>query len=371
MKIVLISSHTKSLFWFRMDLMDEIIRNGHTVIAVGSESEDKWASKFSSHGICYKQITVERNGFNVISDLKTFFNMIRFMRREKPDKVFAYQAKSIIYGSIAARLTGTNDIYILLAGLGSILRSEKKRHYIIKKILYLQYKIACYCSKKVFFQNNDDKNDFVNKNIINNDKVVIVNGSGVNIDRFQQAHFPKNIAFLFIGRLIRDKGIFEYLKACREIKIIYPNIECLLVGPFDSNPSAISEEDLKPYLENNIIQYFGEQQDVRKYIRRSSIFVLPSYHEGTPKTVIEAMAMGRPIITTNAPGCKETVENGVNGYLINIKDTSELVNKMKLFIENPQLIKELGDKSREIACEKYDVSKVNRVMISEMQLYGG
>ena len=160
----------------------------------------------------------------------------------------------------------------------------------------------------------------------------------------------------------------EYLEACRIVKSQYPKIRCLLVGPYDSNPSALKPEELKPYIDNGIIEYFGEQSDVRPFIAQCSSYVLPSYHEGTPKTVLEAMAMGRSIITSDAPGCRETVIDGYNGYLVEVGDIHAIVDKMKYLISNPNLCKKIGGASLEIAKEKYDVRKVNQVILQTMGL---
>lgn len=197
-------------------------------------------------------------------------------------------------------------------------------------------------------------------------KAVIINGSGVNLEKFQPTPIPSEPAFLFIGRLIKDKGIVEYLEASKAIKGRYPNVRCLVVGPFDSNPSSLTPEELQPYIYDGIIEYFGEQADVRPFITQCSTYVLPSYHEGTPKTVLEAMAMGRPIITTDAPGCRETVQQGVNGYLVGVQDVQGLTQKMEHLIANPELCKKLGEASLKIAREKYDVKRVNQDILHTM-----
>ncbi|MDR2917476.1 MAG: glycosyltransferase [Tannerella sp.] len=160
----------------------------------------------------------------------------------------------------------------------------------------------------------------------------------------------------------------EYLEACKIIKNKYKNVICLLVGPFDTNPSAIKEHDLKPYIEDNIIEYAGEQRDVKPYISKCSTYILPSYHEGTPRSVLQAMAMGRSIITTDAPGCRETVIDGENGFLVPVKDIDAIVDKMEHLINNPHINKQMGEKSRIIAEEKYDVRKINQVIFETMGL---
>ena len=368
MKIAVLSSHTSSLFWFRMDMMKDFIKNGHTVIALGSEPEADWKKKFEEHNIDYRQLYVERNGINPLKDLKTLRSLHKFMKKEKPDKVFAYQAKTIVYGSIAAKINGISEVYPLIAGLGSIFRGEGFKNKIVKTIMKIEYWVACKCSKKVFFQNQDDKNEFIENGLIKDDKTVIINGSGVNLEKFKPTPLPEEPAFLFIGRLIKDKGIMEYLEACKEVKSKHPKVRCLLVGPYDSNPSALKPEELKPYIESGIIEYFGEQSDVRPFISQCSTYVLPSYHEGTPKTVLEAMAMGRSIITSDAPGCRETVIDGLNGYLVKVKDIQGLINKMEYLISNQEICKNMGQESAKIAREKYDVKIVNKSIMQTMGL---
>lgn len=368
MKIAVLSSHTPSLFWFRMDLMKDFIFHGHSVIALGPDPESNWKSKFEEHGIRYQQIFVERNGINPFCDLRTYRDLKRFMKAEKPDKVFAYQAKTVIYGSLAAKANRITEVFLLIAGLGSIFRGEGLKQKIIKIFLKTEYRIACKASKKVFFHNSDDKNEFVNNGIIEEEKSVIINGSGVNLERFKPEPLTNKPAFLFIGRLIKDKGVMEYLEACKRIRYEYPQLRCLLVGPFDSNPSALQPNELQPFIDEGIIEYYGEQADVRPYLEQCSTYVLPSYHEGTPKTVLEAMATGRSVITSDAPGCRETVINGYNGFLVPIKDIGVLVDKMRILIEDQETNKTMSERSLEIAKEKYDVILVNKSIMKTMGL---
>lgn len=368
MKIAVLSCHTSSLFWFRMDMMKEFIDKNHKVIALGSESEIDWKAKFEELNIDYRQLHVDRNSINPVKDFKTFFELLKFMKKEKPDKVFAYQAKTVIYGSIAAKLNGITEVYTLIAGLGSIFRGVGLKNRIVKSIMKVEYSLACKCSKKVFFQNNDDRDQFTKNNLVKENKTVIINGSGVNLEKFKPVPLPEAATFLFIGRLIKDKGIMEYLEACKGVRKEYANIRCLVVGPYDSNPSALKPEELKRYIDNGIVEYFGEQRDVRPYISDCSTYVLPSYHEGTPKTVLEAMAMGRAIITTNAPGCKETVTDGVNGFLVEVKDVKGIINKMVYLIENPRINQSMGENSLKIATSKYDVRIINQAILNAMGL---
>jgi len=196
----------------------------------------------------------------------------------------------------------------------------------------------------------------------------IVNGSGINTSQYPVVDLPDKPAFLLIARLLGDKGVREYAKAAKLVKQKYPAVCFDLVGWIDENPDAIRKQELDEWIAAGIINFKGKLTDVRPAIAASSVYVLPSYREGTPRTVLEAMAMGRAIITTDAPGCRETVQEGVNGKLVEVKSIVELADAMIELIENPELIKQYGKNSRLIAEEKYDVHKVNSFMLKEMGL---
>ncbi len=358
-KILVISSHTPSLFWFRMDMMKSFIKLGYQVVAIGQMNESEWSGRFLEHGIRYRQIPVERNGMNPLHDLKTLRAIKQMLREEKPQKIFCYQAKTIIYTSLAARKIKSCDVYALVAGLGSIFRTTSLKSRLVKFVMSTEYKISLKHCKHVMFQNKDDLSVFVDEHIVDADKCSIINGSGVDAEKFSPMPLPDNASFLMITRLIRDKGVVEYLDACKIIHEKYPKVRSLLVGPFDTNPSALKPEELKPYIDSGAVEYFGEQDDVRPYIRQSSVFVLPSYHEGTPKTVLENMSCGRAVITTDAPGCRETVVDGLNGFLVPTHNAAAVAEKMEIFIKDPKLSERMGNEGRRIVLKKYDVNTVN------------
>lgn len=359
MKILVLSSHTPSLFWFRMDMMKNFLELGHSVIAAAQESEQTWGDRFLEHGIEYRQVFVKRNGINPFSDLRTLKELKRLMKELNPDKVFVYQAKTIVYGALAASHNKINEVYPLVAGLGSVFRGEGLKNKILVKILEFQYRMAFKRSKKVIFQNEDDLTLFLNRKLLKQNQAEKINGSGVNLEKFKLLPLPKEPAFLYIGRLIRDKGVMEYLEACRILRSKYKSVRCMLVGPFDTNHSALQPEDLDYFIKNGIVEYFGEIEDVRPYIEQCTTYVLPSYHEGTPKTVLEAMAMGRAVITTDAPGCRETVVEGVNGFLVEVKNVTQLAEKMELLMHNPQLNERMGNEGLKMVRDKFDVRMVN------------
>ncbi len=367
-RIAVLSSHTPSLFWFRMDMMKAFKECGCDVFAIGNEDEKEWTEKFAENGITYRQIKVQRNGINPLNDLKTLFSIKRVLKEIMPNKIFTYQAKTVIYGGIIARQVGINEVYPLIAGIGSVFLEDDLKTKIIRRVMTIEYELALRKACVVFFQNHDDEEIFRNNHIIKRQRVVMLPGSGVNLNYFKRQPLPEKFAFLCISRLIRDKGVYEFLEASRRIKKRYPEIRFLLVGPYDSNPSAIKPEELQPFIEEGTIEYFGEQEDVRPYFAQSNVFVLPSYREGTPKTNLEAMASGRAIITTDAPGCRETVVDGENGYLIPVKDVDALCEKMTYFINNPDIVSAMGCNGRKRAEELFDVEIVNKRICETMGL---
>lgn len=370
MKVAVLSSFTTSLFWFRIDMMKSFLDTGYEVLAVGDAPESEWAQRFRDLGIRYRQIPVQRNGTNPLNDMKTLRALYKLLKEERPDKIFAYQAKTVIYGGIAANMLGIREVYPMIAGVGSVFLGGGLKKKLIRSILVAEYRLGLRNAPRIFFQNRDDLAVFTSNKILPESKAVMLNGSGVNVEKFVPTVLPDRISFLCISRLIRDKGVCEYLDAAREIHRRHPEVRCVLVGPFDTNPSAIKPEDLQPYMDDGSVEYVGEQKDVYPYLRNCTAYVLPSYHEGTPKTVLEAMASARPTITTDAPGCRETVEDGINGYLVPVKDVGAIVEAMEKIIADPEKTAQMAQAARRIAEEKYDVNKVNLKIRQTMNIEG-
>ena len=368
MKIAILVCYNPTLINFRLDLMSEMIRLGHQVIAVGNESVDKWEKLLRPYGIEYRFIKMQRNGLNPVRDFFSFVQLVKLLKKERPDRVFTSQAKMVLYGGLAASYLGIRDVYPLIAGLGSVFLSSGLKGRILKNILMCGYRLSLRKSPSVFFQNQDDASFFIANKIVPSDRIVFLNGSGVNLDRFAKQPFPKTFGFLCVCRIIRDKGVLEYLSACRMVRKQHPEVRCLLVGPFDSNPSALNQGDLQPYIDDGSIEYFGEQTDVRPYLAQCSVYVLPSYREGTPKSVLEAMSCGKAIITTDAPGCRETVIEGQNGFLVPVKDEKAVAEKMLFLYRNPDICAQMGNASRRIAEQRFDVRLVNQVILRTMRI---
>lgn len=366
-KIAVVTAATNTIPRFRIDMIDEFIRRGCEVVVFGDEPASQWGEYFSEHGVDYRVYSVSRNGTNPIADLKTKGELRSLFESEHPDKVFTYQAKPNIYGSLAAHKAGIQDIYVMMGGLGSVFRAEDPKSRIIGTIVGSEYRAALKHAKVVFFQNTEDVDLFVSKGFVDPEKIVMTRGSGVNLERFPQCPLPDKDSFLFVGRLVRGKGVFDYLEAARIVKRDYPNVEFHLVGPYDTNPTALKPEDLGPYIDEGVVIYHGEQKNVQPYLAACSCFVLPSYYgEGTPKSALEAMATGRPLIVADAVGCREVARDDYNGYLVPPQNPFAIAKAMKSLVSSRALCERMSSKSREMAEAMFDVNNVNEMICISM-----
>lgn len=536
MHILILGGISRSLINFRGPLIQAMVVAGHNITACAGEPEDEVATVLESWGVQFIPVPLARAGMNPLHDLLLCFKLAKLFRKIGPDAILSYTIKPVIWGSLAAHSAGIHNTYALITGLGyafmdqtadyrlqtadqeaktedSLLsyprrstawspspasphppqprtknqepRTPLKQRlagWVAKRL----YKASLKHSRKVFFQNPDDAQEFITRKLVDPRKTIVVNGSGIDLDQFSKtadlspspnfrtlelSNFrtsPKT-SFLLIARLLRDKGICEYAEAAAIIKRDYPNTEFLLIGDYDPNPSGLKPADIEAWVNAGTITYHGQQPDVRPFLQACTVYVLPSYREGTPRTVLEAMATGRPIITTDAPGCRETVrfqtdlsavalakaedqtdqtedhrlktedlENqtsycrpqtadkkakteatgtqktpqatfelqnsrtlrsprlanpsrgelppspqpetcnlkpethtlsiGSNGILIPRRNAEALAEAMRFFIENPEQITTMGRASRQYAKDRYDVHKVNAIMLREMGL---
>ncbi|MGI9232878.1 MAG: glycosyltransferase family 4 protein [Woeseiaceae bacterium] len=337
-----------------------------TVAAPGLDVDNQVRKDLESLGAIAVDISLQRTGTNPIRDFGSLRHLYRLMRSSRPDVVLGYTIKPVVFGSLAGWLARVPRRYALVTGLGYAFTGS--RSGLLTVIIRRLYRLALGTVDLVFFQNPDDEAFLRQKGILPAaTPSFIVNGSGIDLVRYPVEPLPKTpVNFLMIARLLGDKGTREYVKAARQVRSRHPEIRCSLVGWIDDNPDAISQSELDAWVEKGYVEYQGRLQDVRPAIADCSVYVLPSYREGTPRTVLEAMAMGRAIITSNAPGCRETVIDGQNGFLVPVRSAEELADAMCRFVEDPELTIHMGRRSREIAEEKFDVRKVNAQMLHEM-----
>ena len=369
MRFLLIASFPDSLFKFRGALIFAIQASGLEVhvaapdLPVGNLVRKELEEK----GVVVHDVRIQRTGTNVVADLFTTWHLWRLMRCVKPEYVLSYSIKPVIYGSIAAWLAGVPRRFALVTGLGYSFQVEG-RLLALQMLVQLLYKFSLRLVDEVFFQNPDDRLLFLQRDLLKpSTRTCVVNGSGVDIINFGVVPLPFGPpCFLMCSRLLGNKGVREFAQAARRIRLVHSQVRCLLVGWIDINPDAISKHELDVWISDGTFEFFGHLDDVRPAIALSCVCVLPSYREGTPRSVLEAMAMGRAVITTDVPGCRETVMHGDNGLLVPVKSVDALEQAMLKFVEDESLSVRMGKRSRQIAEEKYDVHKVNAAMLKEM-----
>ena len=344
-----------------------MVASGYEVVVTGPDQTD--VKKIEALGARFVEIPMNKTGTSVIADLQYCKALTSLFKNEKPNVTLGYTVKPVVYGAIAAKRAGVKNVNCLITGGGYTFIATTLKARALGVIVRSLYRLGLSKADHVIFQNKDDLKEFCDSKLVSRKKCFYVNGSGVNLYHFKKAPIPECITFFMLSRLLKSKGVGEYLEAARLVKRRYPQIQFRLLGKYEeSMQDALDPDYVKSFIKDGTIERFDETDDVRPYYEMCSVYVLPSYREGTPRTVLEAMAMGRPIITTDTQGCRETVKNDVNGFLVPVKDSEAIAEKMIWFIEHPEAIRDMGKQSYEYVLEKFDVNKVNADMIRIMNL---
>jgi glycosyltransferase involved in cell wall biosynthesis len=359
----------ESLINFRGPLLRAMVAAGHEVHALAPPADDTVVAALAAMGVRYHAVPLSRTGLNPWRDLVVLYALLGLFRTLRPDFLLAYTIKPVIYGCLAARMAGAARCYAMITGLGYTFAATGVKGRLVGGLARCLYRLALRCAERVFFQNPDNLQLFEKAGLPHRQgQAVLINGSGVDLDYYAPAPLPATPSFLMIARLLRDKGIVEFAEAARLVKQRYPDARFRLAGWMDANPTAVSKAMLDAWTQEGVIEYLGHLQDVRPAIADAAVYVLPSYHEGMPRTVLEAMSMGRPVITTAVPGCRETVIQGQNGLLVPVSDAAALADAMCFFIEQPEQAAEMGVASRRLAEARFDVHQVNHVILKTMEL---
>ncbi|NHB65483.1 glycosyltransferase family 4 protein [Acinetobacter sp. GFQ9D192M] len=374
--IAFIGTVASSFYGFRADLIRTLLKKGHQVYAFTSEYTAEDLKKIEKLGATPITYTLNRGGLNPLADTIATYQLSKKIKAINPDLVFSYFSKPVIFGTLAAKLAKAPRVVGMLEGLGYTFTEQpkglSKKTQLIKKIQVFLYKIALPQLDQLIFLNPDDPKDLLEKYAINVKKVEVLGGIGLNLQDYpyqplSNIHLP--LKFLFIGRLLKEKGIHEFVQAAKLVKKIYPDTEFTVLGAIDHhNLGALQQTELDSLISSNIIQYPGHVSNIKDWIADSHVFVLPSYREGVPRSTQEAMATGRAIITTDVPGCRETVINTKNGFIVPKWNPEALAEKMIYFIENPEKTQVMGAESYKIAVEKFDAEKVNQRLVNILGL---
>jgi glycosyltransferase involved in cell wall biosynthesis len=370
--IAIITTQAFSMWNFRGPLIRALTDQGVMVYALAPDFDDLLRKRVGELGAVPVDYALSRTGMNPVSDISALFHLSQLLKRLSPDLTLTYLIKPVIYGSIAAWLARVPKRFSMIEGLGYVFMEDSesitwKRRILRGAISYL-YKFALRLNQKIIFLNNDDIHQFVVDGIVNEKKVVRIDGIGLDLAHYMvMPSVLKPVTFILIARMLREKGIYEFVEAARQVRSRYPAVRFLLVGGVDQNPGSLTETELRGWVNEGLVEWPGHVTDVRPWFAQASVFVLPSYREGVPRCSQEAMAMGRPVITTDSIGCRETVADGVNGFMVPVRDPVSLARAMIRFIESPDLIKIMGREGRRIAEERFDVHAINRQIIEVLR----
>ena len=368
MKTIIITINTSwNIFNFRVGLLKALQKEGYKIVCISPY--DDYSKKLESLGFEYHHIAMNNKGTNPIEDMKLIYDYYKLYKKINPSVILQYTIKPNIYGSIAARILG-HKVISNISGLGTVFLNDN----LSSKIARWLYKVSL-VKNKVFFQNSEDKNLFVKNGLVKESQTDLLPGSGINTDIYKPSKdivTNKKLTFMMIARLVRDKGIGEYIEAIKIIKQKYQNVEFKLLGSlYPGNPTAISQTELNSWIDKGLINYLGHSDDVKGEVLKVDCVVLPSYREGLSRVLLEAGALAKPIVTTNTPGCKDVVDDGINGFLCEVKNSNDLATQMEKMIKlsNEERIT-MGRKSRDKIVNEFDEKFVIEKYISSVQSFG-
>jgi len=350
--IAIVINTSWNIFNFRTGLLKALQEEGYRIVAIAPK--DSFSHRLEALGFEYYEIKMNNKGTNTFEDLMLIADFYKLFKTIKPDVTLHYTIKPNIYGTLAAKLAGV-PVINNVSGLGTVFLDDR----FTSKIARWLYRVTFQFSKKVFFQNKHDRELFIERRLVDEAKTDRLPGSGIDINKYIPVKHPVdkgNVKFLFIARLLRDKGLFEYVDAARALKPRYPNVSFGILGPFyPDNPSAVTEESMERWQNEGVIDYLGVSENVEDFIATSDCVVLPSYREGLSRVLLEASIMARPIVTTNVPGCQELVDEGYNGYVCKVKDAEDLARKMEkmLLLEDIERIN-MGLHGRQKIINEFD-----------------
>jgi glycosyltransferase involved in cell wall biosynthesis len=350
-----------------------MVSRGVTVYALAPDYDDASRAAVTSMGAVPVDSSMSRTGMSPLGDILDLVRLAMQLRRLQLDATFSYFIKPVIYGTLAARLAGVPKRFAMIEGAGYVFIDSDKssmRRNVLRALVTQLYRLGLSQVQRVFMLNQDDKKLFVESGMVASAKVQLINGIGLELQHYQtKSPVLQPMCFLFIGRLLREKGVYDYIAAARKVRAQYPDVRYVLLGDVDQNPGSVTDSEVHAWVAEGVIEWPGHVADVRTWIEQASVFVLPSYYrEGLPRSTQEAMAMGRPVITTDVPGCRETVVDGVNGLMVSVRNPDELARAMLRFIEQPSLILQMGAESRRMTEEKFDVHKINAEILAAMEI---
>lgn len=370
MKILLVSPGALTLVQFRSDFIRALRHSGHEVCVIIPNESTALNEAIFSLGVTLRHLATSRTSINPLNEWRAIRQLHADIREFNPDIVLGYTHKGILYSGLALPRKGGSRFYGMLSGLGVVFTGTGWKKTLAQAIFRGAYRIAARRMQGIFFLNPDDEKQMKDGGFIPSSVVTwIIPGEGINISKYPATPVPVGpISFLMIARLLRDKGVFEYLLAAELVKNKCPEATFHLVGALDDNPASLTKAELARFVGEGHVVYHGAQRDVVPFLQSCSVYVLPSYREGLPRSTMEAMSVGRAVITTDVPGCRETVEPGINGYIVPARDAEALASAMLRFVEMPTQAIAMGAESQRIARERFEINRINALLFSHMNL---
>lgn len=364
-KILMICNLSQNIYTFRLPLVKKLQSLGYEVSTLAFDN--KYEDTLNEEGVklyCINDKNRSLNPFKILSLKNRYYKVIKEIN---PDIVFTFQLKPNIFGALAAKKAGVKEIYSMVEGAGDAFINKSLKWKVINFVECKLYKKAFKCAKKVFFLNNDDINEFVSRKLLKQEQAVVINGIGVDLDKFKfKPVDKKSNKFIMIARMLETKGVYEYCKCAELVKKAHPEAEFMYLG----GEGTVKVSDIQSYIDNGSINYLGTTKDVKPFIESALMMILPSHREGVPMTIMEAESIGRGIITSNRIGCKETVKDGFNGYLVDQPDFETMAKHCIEVLENKELAVEFGKNSRKFAEENFDQKIINAKILEVMNIKG-
>lgn len=387
-KVLILGNQGRSSANFWTVLARRILLDGHDVVFAVPPGDAQADAALRSIGDARKatgaprvvHYPLDRKGLNPLHDVRSFAALVRLMRAERPDYLFATTIKPVIYGCLAARVARVPHVYATITGLGYAFEADSFFKRCINKLSVFLYARALARVEGVFFQNQDDVALFRQCGILAADaRVLMARGTGVDVKRFAPLPLPplpaddalpgeKRLVFLLVGRLLEAKGLEEYAEAARLLRERYPAAVFRLLGPAETGRGGVPLETISRWQEQGLVEYLGETRDVRPHVAEAHVLVLPSWREGTPNSVMEGMSMGRPAVVTDAPGCREVVRDGDNGLLCRVRDPRSLADALEHFLKRPSEVVRMGAAGRRLALAEFDADVVASGIVRDMGL---
>ncbi|MDD6088742.1 MAG: glycosyltransferase family 4 protein [Desulfovibrionaceae bacterium] len=373
MKILILYNQARSLANFWTFFIRRLHELGHQTVCCIPESEinDPAVQLLQNIGASVRFFPLDSKGLNPIRDLKSCLRLTAIFHKEKPDLLYAATIKPVVYGLPAARLAGIPARYAMITGLGYMFEADTLRKKLLSFLAAALYRFSCSFAHTVFFQNSDDIAVFRRMHCISPEtNILLTRGTGVDTRHFafQPHQRHQNVVFLFVGRLLEAKGLRDFAEAAKITAKLHPQAIFQVLGPYDDSPAGIHKSEIAKWEQDGILTYLGETRDVRPFLEKADVVVLPSWREGLPCSLMEAMSTGRAVIASDAPGCRDVVSNGQNGFLIPVKNAEALAEAMSHFLRHPELIERMGSTGRSMAEQTFSADIATDILLRRMNL---